>query len=65
MKKVWVKKFKSFQDAEQSDISYYLSMSPSERLETMQFLRETAFKFKNFKHGKNGKRLRRTVKIIK
>ena len=64
MKKVWVKKFESFKSARQFDIDYYLSMSSTERLETMQFLRETAFKFKNFKYGKNGRRLQKVIKLV-
>jgi hypothetical protein len=60
--KLWVKKFKSFKSAHQFDIDYYLSMSPSERLETMQFLREMAAKIKN---GKNRKGLRRVITIVK
>lgn len=59
--KIWVKKTKSFKLAHQFDIDYYLSMSRSERLETMQFLREAASKFKN---GKGRKGLRRVIKIV-
>jgi len=40
MKRIWVKKSNSFKSASQLDTNYYLSMSPSKRLETMQFLRE-------------------------
>lgn len=62
MKKLWVKKSKSFKSAQQFDIGYYLSMSSSERLNTMQFLREIALRLKN---GKGRKGLRRVIKIIK
>ena len=62
MKRIWIKKSNSFKTAQQFDIDYYLTMSPSKRLETMQFLREIALKLKN---GKNGKRLRRIIKIIR
>ncbi|MBI3600893.1 MAG: hypothetical protein HY097_09690 [Nitrospinae bacterium] len=62
MKKLWLKKLKSFKLAHQFDIDYYLSMSPSERLETMQLLREIVSKFKN---GKGRKGLRRAIKIVK
>ncbi len=61
MRKIWVKKSNSFKEAQQFDIDYYLSMSPSERLETMQFLREPASKLKN---EKNRKRLRRVIKVV-
>jgi hypothetical protein len=65
MKRVWVKKLKSFKLSEQFNLDYYLSMSPQERLEIMQFLREMVFKFKkDMKHGKGRKGLRRIIKII-
>ncbi len=61
MRKIWVRKSSSFKEAQQFDIDYYLSMSPSERLGIMQFLRETELKLKN---EKNRKRLRRVVKVV-
>ncbi len=61
MKRIWVKKSNSFKSASQLDTNYYLSMSPSKRLETMQFLREIALKLKN---EKNRERLRRVIKIV-
>ncbi|OGL42210.1 MAG: hypothetical protein A3C43_03525 [Candidatus Schekmanbacteria bacterium RIFCSPHIGHO2_02_FULL_38_11] len=64
MKRIWINKSSSFKAANQFDINYYLSMSSLERLETMQFLREIAFKIKNLKYGKNRKGLRRVIKII-
>ncbi|MFH1593374.1 MAG: hypothetical protein ABID09_01590 [Candidatus Omnitrophota bacterium] len=63
MKKIWVNKAKSFKEAERFDNSYYLSMSRTERLETMQFLREIYYKIKGLKNeGRKG--LRRVIKII-
>jgi len=66
VKKIWVKKLKSFKSATEPDIDYYLSMSPAKRLETMQILREMIFKFKKgskYERGREG--LRRVIKIIK
>lgn len=65
MKKMWVKKSNSFKSSGKFDINYYLLMSSSERLETMQFLREIVFKLKkNLKYEKSRERLRRVIKII-
>lgn len=65
MKKIWVKKLKSFKSADQFDIEYYLSMSPSERLKIMQLLRDMVFKLKKdlqYERGREG--LRRVIKVI-
>jgi hypothetical protein len=35
--KIWVNKSNSFKEAQEFDDSYYLSMTPTERLETVQF----------------------------
>jgi hypothetical protein len=40
MKKCWVNKPDSFEQAKEFDKNYYLPMSSKERLETMQSLRE-------------------------
>lgn len=65
MKRIWVKKPKSFKEAHHIDIDYHLSMSPSERLDTVQFLREIFHKFKpGDKNEKIRKRLRRILKIV-
>ena len=64
MKKIWVKKFKSFEEAEEADKKYYANMSPEERLATMQFIRESYFKMVGIKHD-GRKRLRRVFKIVK
>lgn len=66
MNKIWVKKTTSFKSSNQLDLDYYLSMSPSERLETMQFLREIIFRFKRgLSLEKSREGLRRTIKVIK
>ncbi|MBI4689912.1 MAG: hypothetical protein HY754_06560 [Nitrospirae bacterium] len=63
--KIWVKKSSSFKAAGRFDIEYYLNMSPTERLETMQLLREMAFKLKaGLRHGKDRKGLRRVIKRV-
>lgn len=63
MKKVWINKAKSFREADNFDVKYYMKMSSSERVDTMQTLREIYLKFKAHKN-ENGKRLRRVIKII-
>lgn len=65
MKKMWVKKSNSFKSSRKFDVNYYFLMSSSERLETMQSLREIVFKLKkNLKYEKSRERLRRVIKII-
>ncbi len=64
MKKVWVNKADSFKEAQKFDESYYRTMSPGERLETVQFLREIYRKIKRGRSREGRKRLRRTIKII-
>jgi hypothetical protein len=64
MKKPWIKKFKSFAEAEASDKKRYSKMSPKEKWDTMQFLREVYYKFQGGAYEK-GKGLRRVLKVIK
>ena len=65
MKRIWVKKPKSFKEAQHIDIDYYLSMSPSERLDTVQFLREILPKFKlGEKNEKNQKDYEEFLKLF-
>ena len=69
MKKIWVNKAKSFKEAEDFDRIYYAQMTPQERLNIVQELREIYFKFRRSKSkGPNNyasrKRLRRVVRII-
>ena len=63
--KIWVNKAQSFSEAKKFDDSYYLSLSSSERLETVQFLRVEYRKFKKGGSYESGKRLRRVLKVIK
>ena len=65
MRKIWVNKANSFSDAEKFERSYYSKMLPSEKLDTIQWLREEYFR--SHKMGGSdagGKRLRRVLKII-
>jgi hypothetical protein len=64
-RKIWVQKSNSFKEAQDFDDFYYLSMTPAERLETVQFLREEQGKLKKDKIHEGGKRLRRVFKLIK
>jgi len=64
MKEIWLKKSESFKDAETFDKYYYLSMSPSQRIETMQLLREMRLKMKRKSKNEDRKRLRRIIKVI-
>ena len=69
MKKIWVNKANSFKEAEEFDRKYYAQMTPEERLNIVQELREIYFNFsKNRPKGlqKNARRerLRRVIKII-
>ncbi len=64
MKKIWIKKFKSFKEADEADNQYYFKMSPAERIETMQYLREIYLKFKGKRKNDGRKRLRRVIKVF-
>lgn len=65
MKKIWIRKFNSFEEAEEFDTEYYRAMTKMERLETMQYLREIFYKFKApFKKYESRKGLRRVIRII-
>ena len=64
MKKIWVNKVSSFTDAEKFDDDYYLAMSSSERLDTVQFLREMHSKLKKGLRNESRKGLRRVIKVI-
>jgi len=59
----FIKKFSSFKESEEEELKYYLNLTPEERLEIMQFLRETYFKLKGY--GKDRKGLRRVLRIVK
>ena len=63
-KKIWINKSDSHQVAQEFDLEYYLSMSSSERLETVQFLREEFHKVKKGSKHESRERLRRVIKVI-
>ena len=63
--KNWVNRAKSFEEAQDFDNVYYLSLSSTERVESVQFVREDFFKSHGLKFREDGKRLRRVFRIIK
>jgi hypothetical protein len=65
MKKIWVNKANSFEQAQDFDSSYYSSFSSTERVENVQILREEYFKNNGMKFREDGKRLRRVFRVIK
>ena len=64
MKKVWINRAGSIADAEEFERDYYSEMSSSERLETVQFLREAYFKIKKGSRDEGRKGLRRVLNIV-
>ena len=65
MKKIWVNRANSFEQAQDFDNEYYSSLSSTERVENVQILREEYFKTHGMKFREDGKRLRRVFKVIK
>ncbi len=65
MKKIWVNRARSFKEAEDFDIAYYASLSSTERVESVQILREEFFKSNGLEFREDGKRLRRVFRVIK
>jgi hypothetical protein len=61
MKKIWVQKARSFKEAERFEERYYRAMSAKERVETIDWLRQVARKWKQ---ANGGTRLRRVVTIV-
>jgi hypothetical protein len=64
MKKIWINKARSCKEAEEFDRNYYFNMTKKERLEIMQFLRDTYMKIKRGLRNEGRKGLRRVIKII-
>jgi len=64
MKKIWLKRVRSFKEAQDFDENYYLKASGIERLETVQYLREMYFKIRGVTKHEGRERLRRVIKII-
>jgi len=65
MKKIWVNKARSFEEAQAFDRKYYMRLSSLERVEIVQMLREAFFNSIGLKSHEDGKRLRRVFRIIK
>jgi hypothetical protein len=63
MKKIWINKAGSFKEAAKFEDAYYMKMSRSERISTMQFLRDIYIKLRGSGNA-HGKRLRRVIKVI-
>jgi hypothetical protein len=64
MKKIWVNIAKSFEEAQDFDTAYYLNLSSTERVESVQILREEFFKSHGLRFREDGKRLRRVFRVI-
>ena len=64
MKQIWVNIADSYKQAEDFDMKYYGLLSPQERLEIVQFLRESYLKIDRRLKDADRKRLRRIVKIV-
>ncbi len=63
-RKIWINRPESPEDAERFERDYYLKMTKSERLSTVQFLRDISSKIKGERNeGREG--LRRVIKIAK
>ncbi len=52
---------KSFEEAEEWDLQQYRSMTPEQRLDILQYLREEYYKFKN----EDRKGFQRVYRIVK
>ena len=64
VRRIWVNKAKSFEEAAAFDREYDERLSPEERLETVQMLREMHFAQSGMVIGENGKRLRRVLNVV-
>ena len=64
MKKIWIKKFVSFREADRFDRNYYRRMSAIGRLENLQFLREIYYKLRSNFKDEGRERLRRVIRVI-
>ena len=65
MGKIWVNKARSFEEAQDFDNAYYLSLSATERVESVQILREEFFQSNGLEFREDGKRLRRVLRVTK
>lgn len=60
---VFCLKCNSFDQLEENSISYYLSLSPQQRLDTLQYLREQYYKIKGIKPQRINKKICKFGKI--
>jgi len=65
MKRIWVNKAGSLEEANKIEAEYYKDLSSEVRVETVQLLREAHFKSMGLKFREDGKRLRRVLSVIK
>jgi len=63
--KWWIRKAKSFKEAEEFDDEYYRRMPPEDRLSDMQLCRQMYFKLKHINIDEVRKGLRRFYKVVK
>ena len=63
--KWWIRKAKSFKEAEEFDDEYYRKMPPEDRLSDIQFCRQMYFKLKRINIDEIRKGLRRFYKVVK
>jgi hypothetical protein len=64
VERIWVNKAKTFEEAAAFDRDYYQRLSPEERLDTVQMLREMHFDQSGMTIGEDGKRLRRVLGVV-
>ena len=64
MKIIWVNRARSFEEDQDFDSAYYLSLSSTERVECVQVLREEFFKSNGLEFREDGKRLRRVLELL-
>jgi hypothetical protein len=65
MKKIWIKIFNNFKEAEKSEQKGCLFMSPEKRLDAVQFCRAQYYKINKELKNEGGKGLRGAVRVIK
>ena len=64
MRKIWINKAKTFDEAQLFDAAYYRNLTGSQRVEIVQVLREMHFKNTGLEFREDGKRLRRVFKVV-
>lgn len=64
MRKIWLHRARSYKEAEKFERTYYTHMSPEERLDIVQYLRESYGKMNKGAAHAHRTGLRRVIKII-